>query len=171
VSDRPAVGALVAGALLAGDVWIDTSDGDAPHTYDGTTPYNANGWIRAYTRIDGGSIVTGTVDTNRLNVSNIITVGGIATETYASTEATNARNAARNNVATNLGYTDYADMVAEATAGKTIISGGFIRTSLIQVDSIFAVNASITATTTGMVDLVLLILLHPQIHLVAMKLK
>jgi hypothetical protein len=150
VSDRPAVGALVAGALLAGDVWIDTSSGagDAPHTYDGTTPYNANGWIRAYTVIDGGNITTGTVDTNRLNVSNIITVGGIATETYASTEATNARNAARNNVATNLGYTDYADMVAEATAGKTIIDGGFIRTSLLEVDDIFAVNASITATLT-----------------------
>jgi hypothetical protein len=159
VSDRPAVGALPAGALLAGDVWIDTSSGagDAPHTYDGTTPYNANGWIRAYTVIDGGNITTGTIDTNRLNVSNIITVGGIATETYASTEATNARNAARNNVATNLGYTDYADMVAEATAGKTIISGGFIRTSLIQVDNIFAVNASITATlsmgTNGVIRL------------------
>jgi hypothetical protein len=98
VSDRPAVGALVAGALLAGDVWIDTSDGDAPHTYDGTTPYNANGWIRAYTRIDGGSIVTGTVDTNRLNVSNIITVGGIATETYADTVGSNTLVAARANL-------------------------------------------------------------------------
>jgi hypothetical protein len=95
---------------------------------------------------------TGNAEFNDVTVrgSIFVTGGDAATETYAdgvaSTAQTNAINTARNNVATNLGYTDYADMVAEATAGKTIISGGFIRTSLIQVDSIFAVNASITAT-------------------------
>jgi hypothetical protein len=95
---------------------------------------------------------TGNAEFNDVTVrgSIFVTGGDAATETYAdgvaSTAQTNAINTARNNVATNLGYTDYADMVAKATAGETIISGGFIRTSLIQVDNIFAVNASITAT-------------------------
>jgi hypothetical protein len=39
-------------------------------------------------------------------------------------------------------------MVSDATADGTIIDGGFIRTSLIEVDNLFAVNASITATLT-----------------------
>jgi hypothetical protein len=97
---------------------------------------------------------TGNAEFNDVTVrgSIFVTGGDAATETYAdgvaSTAQTNAINTARNNVATNLGYTDYADMVAKATAGQTIISGGFIRTSLIQVDNIFAVNASITATLT-----------------------
>lgn len=43
---------------------------------------------------------------------------------------TGSAAATKNNVATNLGYTDYADMVAKATQGKTIIDGGYINTDL-----------------------------------------
>jgi hypothetical protein len=57
--------------LQAGDTWIDTDDGDAPYTYDGTDPYNISGWKRSYTRIDGGYIVTGVVDADRLDVDGI----------------------------------------------------------------------------------------------------
>jgi hypothetical protein len=65
--------------LIAGDTWYKTDEGNLPYIYDGTTPYNVSGWIRGYTQIDGGNITTGTVDTNRLNVSGIITAGSIAT--------------------------------------------------------------------------------------------
>ena len=44
------------------------------------------------------------------------------------------------NLATNLGYTNYAEMVSEALAGKTIISGGLIRTSLLDADAVVIVD-------------------------------
>jgi hypothetical protein len=135
-----------ASPLVAGDVWRETDENDRPYVRSGSS------WLRGFTVIDGGTITTGTVDTDRLNVSNIITVGSISTEAYAdgvaSSEATTARDEARNNIALRLGYTDYDTMVSDATADGTIIDGGFIRTSLIEVDNLFAVNASITATLT-----------------------
>jgi hypothetical protein len=62
---------------------------------------------------------------------------------------TGSAAATKNNVATNLGYTDYADMVAKATQGKTIIDGGYINTDLIEANSITASKiaaGTITAT-------------------------
>jgi hypothetical protein len=59
-------------AIQAGDTWIKTDTGNLPHTYDGTSPFNISGWIRDYTQIDGGDITTGTVNTNRLNVNDIL---------------------------------------------------------------------------------------------------
>jgi len=49
--------------LQVGDVWIDTSNGDKPYTYNGAN------FIAAYTQIDGGSITTGTVNAARLNIT------------------------------------------------------------------------------------------------------
>ena len=43
---------------------------------------------------------------------------------------------AKDDLAQQLGYADYAEMVAEATLGKTIISGGYLRTSLIEAHAI-----------------------------------
>lgn len=57
---------------------------------------------------------------------------------------------ARNNVAEKLGYAGYADMEAEALAGQTIITGGKIRTSLIDTDVLIAKKlASVTGTIGG----------------------
>ena len=101
----------------------------------------STGW-----RIQG----TGNAEFNDVTVrgSVFVTGGDAATETYADgvalSEAETARDEARNNIASQLGYTDYATMVADATADGTIIDGGFIRTSLIEVDSIFAQTISIT---------------------------
>ena len=53
--------------LKVGDTWIDTNDGDRPHTWSGTA------WIRAYTAITGGDIVTGSVDANRITAGTITT--------------------------------------------------------------------------------------------------
>jgi hypothetical protein len=96
-------------AIQAGDTWIKTDAGNLPHTYDGRSPFNVNGWIRDYTQIDGGLITTGTVDTNRLNVSNIITVGSISTEAYADGVAASALSDAE----------DYADGVTETVSDAT----------------------------------------------------
>jgi archaellum component FlaC len=64
-----------------GDIWIDTTnDFDLPHTYDGRDPFDVDGWIRSYTSIDGGFIRTGEIHTDRLNVDDIITVGGLVKE-------------------------------------------------------------------------------------------
>lgn len=51
--------------LVAGDIWIDTSDGDRPYTYDGAD------WIRSFTIIDGGDITTGTIDADRIAAGSI----------------------------------------------------------------------------------------------------
>ena len=57
-------------ALQAGDTWIKTNSGNLPYTYDGTTPYNANGWIRDYTQIDGGNLTTGTIRADLVAIQN-----------------------------------------------------------------------------------------------------
>ena len=67
-----------------------------------------------------------------------------AAESYAVTQ----RNQARNNIAAQLGYTDYNDMVAEAVAGRTIINGGYLRTELIETAALFAQTVSITGVLT-----------------------
>ena len=41
--------------MVAGDIWINTADGDKPYTYSGSA------WIASYTKIDGGNITTGTI--------------------------------------------------------------------------------------------------------------
>lgn len=51
--------------LRTGDVWIDTSNGDAPNTWTGSD------WQRAYTRIDGGNITTGKIKANFLDVERL----------------------------------------------------------------------------------------------------
>ena len=62
---------------------------------------------------------------------------------------------AYNDIAQQLGYTDYDDMVSEAIAGNTIINGGWLRTSLIQANTIlFDQLASATVTSiTGTLNI------------------
>jgi len=60
--------------LQIGDVWINTANGDLPHSWSGSV------WVRTYTNIDGGDIATGTVSAARLDIQGIISDGNIATE-------------------------------------------------------------------------------------------
>ena len=62
---------------------------------------------------------------------------------------------AYNDIAQQLGYTDYDDMVAEAIAGNTIINGGWLRTSLIQANTILFNQLASSAVTdiTDTIDL------------------
>lgn len=52
-------------ALQAGDIWIDTDDGDRIYTYTGA------GWSEGLTAIDGGNITAGTVAAARIDVAGI----------------------------------------------------------------------------------------------------
>jgi hypothetical protein len=52
--------------MSLGDLWIDTDNGDAPYTYNGTA------WIPAYTIIDGGYLKTGTVEASALTFSPFV---------------------------------------------------------------------------------------------------
>ncbi|RME27993.1 MAG: hypothetical protein D6800_04400 [Candidatus Zixiibacteriota bacterium] len=54
--------------------------------------------------------------------------------------------------AQNLGYIDYANLVAAAAAGNTIISGGFIRTSLIDAETVLTNALLARKITTSDVD-------------------
>jgi hypothetical protein len=79
-SSAPA-GADAAGrGLQAGDLWIDTDDGDKPYTYDGTQ------WVQSYTTIDGGNIETGTVTTQTVDFSPVET-GSVVGSINASPES------------------------------------------------------------------------------------
>jgi hypothetical protein len=56
---------------------------------------------------------------------------------------------ARDEFATFLGFSDYASLVASANFGQTIISGGFLRTSLIDVVNLLAQNITFTGSLIG----------------------
>lgn len=74
-----------------------------------------------------------------------------AQEAYAKAqEALTAANSAmlatdtkRNELAQQLGYVDYEDMVEKAGYGNTIIKGGFLNTALIQTESLIAENVAV----------------------------
>ena len=70
-----------------------------------------------------------------------------ATDTYNSAKnyANGVGDSAQDNVAQKLGYADYAAMVTAASQGKTIIDGGYLRTSLIEVENLLADNITLRA--------------------------
>lgn len=131
-------------ALEDGDVWIDTDDGDAPYTWD-TAPVTPL-WVRTYTRIDGGNIVTGTIDANRIaavnlsaiqaNVSSLSAITadlGIITSGWMGNDAPGAAGltaAIRLSGTTALPATNYIDFTATTTApfikhdGLTLLADG-----------------------------------------------
>ena len=61
---------------------------------------------------------------------------------------TTAETESKNALAQQLGYDDYADMVAEATLGNTVISGGYINTDLIEAGTIIFDKLATTAVTS-----------------------
>lgn len=70
----------------------------------------------------------------------------VANAAQSAAEATAAADATakRNDIAQKLGYTNWAAMEQAATNGQTIIDGGYLRTALIDVDSIFTKNLTLT---------------------------
>ena len=72
----------------------------------------------------------------------------LANTAQSNAEATAANQ--RNEMATKLGYASYDAMVQAAAKGKTIIDGGYLRTSLIEVDNLLA--QSITLRQQGYIQ-------------------
>ena len=68
-----------------------------------------------------------------------------AAENYADGVAASEAESKRNDIAQKLGYTNYAAMVAAAQRGETIIDGGYLRTSLIEVEDLLAQNITLDA--------------------------
>lgn len=108
--------------------------------------------VESWFTLSGNTLSMGA---KQINISGATIFGSISTKTEAQGYATTARTeaittaatdataksnsaitAARNNLATSLGYADYSAMEAQAIAGNTIINGGMIRTSLIDADAI-----------------------------------
>ncbi|WP_349860752.1 hypothetical protein [Bacteroides cellulosilyticus] len=90
--------------------------------------------------------------TTKANNAKTAAISAAATD--ATTKANNALTNARNDVAVKLGYASYTEMVNQATAKNTIINGGYIRTSLIDADtlitgSLLATKIAATEITTG----------------------
>ncbi len=67
----------------------------------------------------------------------------------ATTKANSAKIDARNELAHELGYVDYDNMVANAQAGTTIIKGGYINTNLIIFDRLETEDSSVVIDKDG----------------------
>ena len=123
---------------------------------------NAEGKISSIELLSGteGSAIN--IDADQINITGETTFASgydpseKETPQGAQDKANSARDDARNNVATNLGYSNYEDMVTKATNDETIIIGGVIRTSLIQANSVFAnvgsFNHSVTVGTSHVLN-------------------
>ncbi len=59
----------------------------------------------------------------------------------SSADLSNTTATAKNDLAVSMGYASYADLVAKAAAGKTLINGGYIRTELINADGLNVRNS------------------------------
>jgi hypothetical protein len=62
-------------ALQQGDKWIDTANDNEPYTYSGSS------WIRDYTQIDGGYLITGSVTANEIDVDDLFATNANVTGT------------------------------------------------------------------------------------------
>jgi len=99
--------------LKEGDMWIDTDDGDAPYTWNGSS------WVTAYTHIAGGSITTGTINANRIIISSsqVTDVSSGADQTSTHT-ANNASNYTGNAISTSYTNAKCTDANADQTSAN-----------------------------------------------------
>lgn len=154
------------GALEGGDIdlsvynFADTNDVESLasalavqstgliNVINGVTPVDIkNALVNGTTFISGGYIRTSLIQTSAIAISDLsgwnATASLIAskeTPNGAQNKADNAQTTAQSNLATKLGYNSYADLVTKASQGKTIISGGYINTELIEVESLKAIE-------------------------------
>ena len=78
---------------------------------------------------------------DQLNIAGKTVFTSTKTASAISTAQTNAEKTAasqRNEMAQKMGYSSYDDMVNKAAKGQTIIDGGYLRTSLIEVEKLLA---------------------------------
>lgn len=135
------------------------------YLYDGATPtastpliwYLAFATVYDVTGVDNtpteDEIKTGiTISPNSINVlGKEISLTGKITFNSLASDAQDKITAAvpKEDLAANLGYDSYDDLVSKAESGQTIISGGHINTNLIEVDTILADKIGAADITTG----------------------
>ncbi len=93
-------------------------------------------------------------------IKKINECGKAYAEGYATSQANTKASAAEDALAQKLGYTDFADMAAQAAASKTIIDGGYIRTALIRAAAIAADAAFIEALAASSAFIEALVVKH-----------
>jgi hypothetical protein len=125
-------------ALQVGDVWIDTSNGDKPYTYNGAN------FIAAYTQIDGGSITTGTVNAARLNITGT----SIFSNGNTLAENINAGTTTIDGDSITTGTITAAQITANTITAAQIATGTITATQ-IAADTITGNNISSATTITA----------------------
>ena len=94
-----------------------------------------------YTSSKTDTIATDAADSALADAKDYADDAAADAQKAAATDATSKRN----DVAQKLGYANWAAMETAATQGKTIIDGGYLRTSLIEVEDLLAQNITLDA--------------------------
>ncbi len=106
-------------------IWAALTFGETGTTLESLFEVTANGIFLKSNHID----LTGKVSFTSLTSD--------FQSTYAN-DLSNAQLAAKNGIAQQLGFTNYAQLVENALVGKTLISGGYINSDLIDVVTLLA---------------------------------
>jgi len=106
-------------------IWAMLTFGETNTTLESLFEVTANGIFLKSNHID----LTGKVSFNSLSTD--------FQSTYAN-DISNAQLAAKNGIAQQLGFTNYAQLVENAIVGKTLILGGYINSELIDVATLLA---------------------------------
>lgn len=143
-----------------GSTYIGAKDESSYISFDPTTNKMK---IRAEVEITSGSgfgNLTDKPDIDGMNegIQNAQNSANAAQESannaqQAANEAAQNAASARNDLATNLGYSSYDDMVSKAESGSTIIKGGHINTTLIEAKAITASQINADGITANEVNL------------------
>lgn len=75
--------------------------------------------------------------------TSVISVGNLISDTQSEAEISDAQDS----IAQNLGYSDFVDMISKAQNSGTIIDGGYIRTALIELETLFAEKIQLRSKT------------------------
>lgn len=150
-------GTCPGGTVRVGFVWYVTKNGTlwvngmklekgTKATAWSASPYDAptTEQIKSQFTMDASGI---SILGKKIAFTGVVTFNALASD--AKNQITNAQNNAintsRENIAQKLGYSNYQDMINKASAGQTIINGGYIRTSLINTNELVA--KKVTAVT------------------------
>lgn len=152
-------GTCPGGTVRVGFVWYVTKNGTlwvngmklekgTKATAWSASPYDAptTEQIKSQFTMDASGI---SILGKKIAFTGVVTFNALASD--AKNQITNAQNNAintsRENIAQKLGYSNYQDMINKASAGQTIINGGYIRTNLIKANEL-VVNKISAATGT-----------------------
>jgi len=135
-------------ALRAGDIWINTSNGDKPYTYDGSE------FIATYTVIDGGNITTGSIDAQYLSITGSATFenGNTLAENINAGTTTISGSKIRTGVIESNNWSTTAGTQLDLTNGTIVLGGSSspkfsVSTSGILTAEGATINGSVTATS------------------------